>query len=399
MTPEEEYVERSGTPDPVTRSRIDTTTPLWRGAVILRIVTLLFAAAGVLVNIDRYSRPELGIAVLSAMAAWTGITTVLYLQPARRSDGLVLADLLLTQALVLASEYVLSPDQLAVSTTPLVTTIWAPGAVIVFAVRRGPAAGVLAGLLASVTNILPRGYLNIDLVRDAVLLTGVGLVLGLIAVTARHSEERLRRAVRLDAATTERERLARMVHDSVLQVLARVRRRGAELGGEAAELARLAGEQEVALRNLVSTAPQEPSESDEVDLGVGLRLLATSRVEVSVPATPVLLPSATAAELLAVVAEALTNVDEHAGPSASAWVLLEDLGDSVILSVRDDGVGIPAGRLAEAESAGRMGVCLSMRGRVSALGGTLTVETAPGAGTEWEARVPRTAERERQRRR
>ncbi|APU24095.1 MacS family sensor histidine kinase [Actinoalloteichus sp. GBA129-24] len=399
MAPEEEYVERSDTPDSVTRSRIDTTTPLWRGAVVLRIVTLLFAAVGVLVNIDRYSRPELGLAVLLVMTAWTALTSVLYLQPARRGNGLVLGDLVLTQVLVLASEYVLSPSQLDVSTTPLVTTIWAPGAVIVVAVQRGPVAGVLAGFVASVTNILPRGYLNVDLARDAVLLIGVGLVLGLVAVTARHSEEQLRRAVRLDAATTERERLARMVHDSVLQVLARVRRRGAELGGEAAELARMAGEQEIALRTLVSTAPQEPAESDEIDLGVGLRLLATSRVEVSVPATPVPLPSAMAIELLAVAKEALANVDEHAGPSASAWVLLEDLGDAVILSVRDDGDGIPAGRLAEAEAAGRMGVCLSMRARVTALGGTLTLETAPGAGTEWEARVPRTVERERRRRR
>ncbi len=49
----------------------------------------------------------------------------------------------------------------------------------------------------------------------------------------------------------ERARLARAVHDGVLQVLALVQRRGAELGGDAAELGRLAGEQEAALRSLI----------------------------------------------------------------------------------------------------------------------------------------------------
>ena len=45
-------------------------------------------------------------------------------------------------------------------------------------------------------------------------------------------------------AAAERHRLARAVHDGVLQVLALVQRRGPELGGDGAELGRLAGEQE-----------------------------------------------------------------------------------------------------------------------------------------------------------
>ena len=58
-------------------------------------------------------------------------------------------------------------------------------------------------------------------------------------------------AERIAAAMAERARLARAVHDGVLQVLTLVQRRGTELGGEAAELGRLAGEQESALRALV----------------------------------------------------------------------------------------------------------------------------------------------------
>ena len=77
------------------------------------------------------------------------------------------------------------------------------------------------------------------------------IAVGHIAMLAHQAQERLRQAAEIEAANRERERLARGIHDSVLQVLALVQRRGAELGGEAAELGRLAGEQEAALRALV----------------------------------------------------------------------------------------------------------------------------------------------------
>jgi signal transduction histidine kinase len=228
------------------------------------------------------------------------------------------------------------------------------------------------------------------------LLVGVGFVLGLAASASRRSAARLERALRAEAATAERERLARSIHDSVLQVLARVRQRGAELGGEAAELARLAGEQEIALRALVSTAPEPESTVDgSADLGARLRLLATGRTQVSVPATAVRLPVAVATEVESVVREALANVAKHAGPDARAWVLLEDLGGEIVVSVRDDGVGFTPDRIDEAEREGRMGIARSMRGRAVELGGSIAVETAPGAGVEWELRVPRPVEARR----
>ena len=57
--------------------------------------------------------------------------------------------------------------------------------------------------------------------------------------------------MRASVADAERARLARAVHDGVLQVLALIQRRGRELGGESAELGRMAGEQESALRALI----------------------------------------------------------------------------------------------------------------------------------------------------
>ncbi|WP_408607990.1 MacS family sensor histidine kinase [Actinophytocola xanthii] len=377
-----------GAPEAGVPEAKDPTTPLWRAAVLLRVLTLVFAAGVVVVHVGEYARPWLALVAIGLMAVWTAAVTAGYLRPAGRRLGFTVADLVVSCATMCLSPLVLTPAQLAGGQVPLITTVWVTGVVAAGAVCAGPAVGAGFGAVVAAFNYGVRGYVDTDLTRDLILLVGVGFVLGLAASTSRRSAERLEQALRAEAATAERERLARSIHDSVLQVLARVRRRGAELGGEAAELARLAGEQEIALRALVSTG-SVVREDGTVDLGARLRLLATDRVEVSVPATAVRLPVALAGELEGITREALTNVANHAGPAARAWVLLEDLGDEVVLSVRDDGVGIPPGRLDEAEREGRMGVALSMRGRVAGLGGTIAVETAPGAGVEWELRVPR----------
>ncbi|NEC19763.1 ATP-binding protein, partial [Streptomyces parvus] len=104
---------------------------------------------------------------------------------------------------------------------------------------------------------------------------------------------------------------------------------------------------------------------------------------------PVLLPAASARELAAAVSAALDNVRVHAGPDAQAWILVEDEPDEVIVTVRDDGPGIPEGRLAQAEGEGRLGVALSIRGRLRDLGGTAELISVPGQGCEVELKVPK----------
>ncbi len=74
-------------------------------------------------------------------------------------------------------------------------------------------------------------------------------------------------------------------------------------------------------------------------------------------------------------------------------MLVEDLGDRVSVSVRDEGDGIPEGRLAAARGEGRLGVSESIEGRIRDLGGTATLSTG-SFGTEWELVVPRTLEAE-----
>ena len=77
--------------------------------------------------------------------------------------------------------------------------------------------------------------------NEFLLIIG-GLVVGFLSQSLRLMEVERDQALRASVTDAERARLARAVHDGVLQVLALIQRRGRELGGESAELGRMAGE-------------------------------------------------------------------------------------------------------------------------------------------------------------
>jgi signal transduction histidine kinase len=168
-----------------------------------------------------------------------------------------------------------------------------------------------------------------------------------------------------------------------------VQRRGAEAGGAAAELGRLAGQQEAALRSLVGSGGAAASPSGDVDLRALVLPIASDQVTVSAPAQSVRLEKEAAGELTAAIRAALDNVRRHCGERARAWVLVEDEPGLVTVTVRDDGPGIEEGRLAEAAAAGRLGVSHSICGRLRDLGGGATIRSVPGQGTEVELYLPR----------
>ncbi len=212
-------------------------------------------------------------------------------------------------------------------------------------------------------------------------------MIGYTASILKEAVELRAEADRRSAVAEERARLARAVHDGTLQVLALVQRRGHEAGGEFAELGRLAAEQEVALRSLMQGREVAP-ESHASGVVAALSRFESPTVTLSAPAAEIHLAAPALSELVAGVAEALGNVRHHVGVQARAWLLVEDLGDSVVVTVRDEGPGIAHGRLEEAAASGRLGVVESIRGRMAALGGTAELRTGPGQGTEWELRLP-----------
>lgn len=375
---------------------VDPAAPLWRAAQVFRLLSWGYALYFQVSKNAELEHPGWGWVLFGVLTACTVACGAGYLQGFGRRRGWVAAEAVAVLVLMAATALVAS-EQWVLANQSLPTTLWATNAVVSAAILAGPVAGMGMGLAVMATAAALKGAIAVDLVRSPTILIelSVGLAIGMAATTARRAHDEVQRAARLGAALAERERLSRHVHDGVLQVLAMVARRGREIGGETAQLAEVASEQERALRRLLSAVDSEPEAAADADsdLGLLLRRHATDRVSVSVPAAAVRLDPRVAAEVEAAVINALTNVERHAGPDARAYVLLEDLGNEVIISIRDDGPGIPAGRLEAAVDEGRVGVSKSIRGRLAALGGRAELTAPVGGGTEWEFTVPRAGDR------
>ncbi|MFG2191185.1 MacS family sensor histidine kinase [Streptomyces sp. NPDC048639] len=399
--------------------RMSVELPLWRALTGYRILTSAYAVTLFVIAREQYAHPLGAAAYMALLVVWMLLTWNRVTSPERCTKRFLIADLTIALTGILLTPLIDTHARIADGAATL-PSIWTAGAVLGFAIKGGWRWAAVASALVAVANVVERGGFARDTVHNVLLVWVASVAIGYVVEVARASERTLARALQVDAATRERERLARDIHDSVLQVLAMVQRRGAEIGGEASELGRLAGEQEVALRTLVAgglvpgarsaveaTGAEEqdgplspgtdrvPGEGDPrdesgvCDVRALLAPYAGARTSLAQPGAPVLLPAAVAGELAAAVGAALDNVRKHAGDDAQAWILLEDEADAVLVTVRDDGPGIAEGRLAAAEREGRLGVALSIRGRLRELGGTAELVSVHGQGTEVELRVPR----------
>lgn len=368
---------------------LDPVAPLWRAAQVFRLLSCLYALGFQLAINDDLRRPGLAWLLFAVLIGFSGLCGVGYLRGFARRPSWVIAEIVVVVALMLSTEVVAS-RQWELDNQSWPTTLWASNATVSAALQFGSTGGMATAAVVTAASAFLKGYVSLNFGRNATMIVelALGLAVGMAAQTARRAHDDLQRATRLAAATEERERLSRHVHDGVIQVLALVTRRGREMGGAAAELAELAGEQERALRRLVSSGDLHP-DSGDTDLRALLNRRAGERVSLSLPGTAVLLDARTAAELDAAVGNALDNVAAHAGPRARAFVLCEDLGETVTVTVRDDGVGIAAGRLEEAARQGHVGVSKSIVGRLAALGGSAVLHTEVGEGTEWELSIRR----------
>ena len=363
---------------------------MWRVVSLYRVITLGYAAVIVFRDHGSYAHPAAGLAALAVMAGWTGVTVAVYRRPAGRTAWMLAADLAVAVALTLSTRWIDTAARVSagVATIP---TAWAAAPVLACAVAAGPWAGLGGALLIAAADFAEHPALSAGgTFNGTVLLLIAGGMCGYFLQLGRRAEAELEQAARRDAAAAERERIARGIHDSVLQVLALVSSRGHALGGEAAELGQLAGEQEAALRVLLVAGGDQQPQAGLLDVRSLVAPFAGTRVTVSCPATPVLLPAVAATALGGAVAAALDNVARHAGPDARAWVLVEDEERQVVVSVRDDGTGFGDGRLAEAAAEGRLGVSHSIMGRLREAGGSAGLTSSPGLGTEVELRVGRT---------
>jgi signal transduction histidine kinase len=206
------------------------------------------------------------------------------------------------------------------------------------------------------------------------------------------------------AREAERERLAADFHDGPLQSFAsfqmrlEIIRKLLERDPEAAraELRRLQELSQSQVEELRAFVRQmRPVHWDGITFGAALRrLIENFERESGIPVRlegpePVDLPDGhLSRELLKVVREALHNAHKHARAS-SVTVRLGRSDSALEIAVRDNGAGFPfSGRygLDELDSLG-LGP-ESIKHRVRALGGDLTLESRPGEGAELRVRVP-----------
>jgi signal transduction histidine kinase len=361
--------------------------PLLRVLNWLRIALCVHALVVNALRWHEAAHRGLLVAAMIWMVTWTALAALAYSRSARRRQAFLVADLVVAVALMALSAPILGRSVFASDYLALAVywSICAPLAVaMAYGVVPGAIAGaVVGGILVVVTPSFEPALWS-WVVVFALLGAGIGVLVDLLLASVGERD----RAFAETASLAERERLNRIVHDGVLQVLALVEREGPGMGSRGVRLASLAREQESRLRVLLLDRTLDQPAADHVDITAVLDRHESSTVTISAMAERVMVSSREALEIDAVVTEILANVAKHAGPSARAWVLLEHEGRELIISLRDNGIGAKAEDITKAGERGHIGVRDSVLGRIRDLGGQAVVRAAPGRGVDWELRIP-----------
>jgi signal transduction histidine kinase len=239
----------------------------------------------------------------------------------------------------------------------------------------------------------PRANERLDGRSLATLEALAPVVAATVALAAATDEVRASRARLAQARDEERRVLRRELHDGLGPALA-----GIGLGLQAgrnllerdpaaavALFDRLTGEIDARVEEVRGLARGLlPPALEELGLAPALLELSERHQSAGLPVTVDVaelpaVPPEVAAAVYAIVAEAVTNVQRHAG--ASSCEVVAEPGEGLVLRIVDDGVGIPPGA--------RPGVgTTSMRERAEGVGGTVEVLPGAGGGTEVRVHVP-----------
>jgi signal transduction histidine kinase len=193
-----------------------------------------------------------------------------------------------------------------------------------------------------------------------------------------------------DARAAERARIAREIHDTISQHLFALRMIAAGMsrsdpGNQQANAIERISED--ALRDMQMLLIElRPASLDSAGLAPALREICTAyrdRLGVTIVASldDVTVPAPVEHALLRITQEACTNAVRH-GNSGQLTVSMTGQNGHIELSVRDDGTGFDP-------AAPHPGSGLAhIRDRVTELGGTVDIDSAPGRGAALTVRVP-----------
>lgn len=230
----------------------------------------------------------------------------------------------------------------------------------------------------------------------------------LAAHNAQLAEERRQTIAALEAARRElaaaeraagvleeRQRLARDIHDTLAQsftsIVMHLEAAEPQLEMVSDSAHRHVGQARQSARDGLAEARRlvwalRPEALDQASLPEALERLAGRWSKASgvaatatITGTPRPLPAEVEVTLLRVAQEALANVRKHAR-ATMVTLTLSFMDDALLLDVQDDGVGFVSGVPATVRGDGGFGLT-GMRERVARLGGSVSVESAPGEGT------------------
>lgn len=219
----------------------------------------------------------------------------------------------------------------------------------------------------------------------------------------RRALEQLR-ALACDMAEAEeraRRRLAQMLHDNVQQLLVAAKLRLSQqvrrLPEEAARrsLQETSGLLDQALQeSRALTAELSPPILYDAGLAAGLEWLARQmeerqgvRVELTVEPAAAAAAGELGIVLFQATRELLSNVAQHAQADAAEVALCWSPPERLQLEVADHGVGFDPAILSQQDGVGRFGI-FGIRERLSYFGGSLQIDSRPGAGTRVLIEVP-----------
>ena len=382
---------------------------LWRGVLVFRWMWLAWMITLAATASEEFRLEGLAWASVGAAAAWT-----VWLSVANRAwnKATLYFDLLLCVWLICASGLVVETGGV-ISGRPFFATGYPLSAALFWGAARGPWGGLAAGAMLGLAQVAsrPLNGVPLDTLTSAQVqnLTGAalnyivaGVAIGLVArilvrsatalqAASQEAVKARERAARLE----ERETLARQIHDSVLQALAFIHKRGKELASsgviqpaQVGRLADMAAQQESELRALILRDPDDaPTGTASLREALESTARAVTGLQVDVGSVgPLHLPAVVVDEIAAAVRQSLENAAEHSG-AGNATVFAEADGPTLVVTVRDAGRGFDFDE-ASLRERGKAGILKSMKGRAEALGGTFGVKSAPGSGTEVEFRIP-----------
>lgn len=355
---------------------------LYQSVVVFRLIALVWMA--VLVAATVVTVPALRVGVLAAVLLLAVVATAVLQGAARR--GLRGTGWLAADAAV--SLVVAAGPWLVGTSEPFYGGFPVSAVVLVAFVAGGWWALALAAsqVVVIVAGAVAVGSVDLgDLLRSSLTLLVTAWVVG-YAIERLRESDRARRdaeaalAVEHDARVRAEERaaLGTRLHDSAVQTLVVLRQQA----DDPDQVRLLARRQERELRAVIADTTGDP-------VGLAARLVAAADdVEDlhGLHVERVVLGDVGASEpveaVVAAAKEALVNVARHAGVDrAHLFAQVED--GRITLTVRDRGVGFDPAATPEG-----IGLSRSVRHRVETAGGTVTVRSTPGSGTEIELEVP-----------